>query len=41
LHRNALDRASQVVNKLASEFKSHDFALSFKEKGKSLNRWRR
>ena len=37
LHKNALDRPSQVLNKLEFKFISHDFALSFKEKEKSLN----
>jgi len=36
LQRKALDNASQVVKELALELRSHDFALSFKEKGKSL-----
>jgi len=33
-----LDNASQVVKELALELRSHDFALSFKENGKSLKR---
>jgi len=36
LQRKALDNVSQVVKELALELRSHDFALSFKEKGKSL-----
>jgi len=38
LQRNALDRAPQVVKELALELRSQDFALSFQENGKSLNR---
>jgi len=38
LQTNTLDRASQVVNELALNLKSQDFALSFKENGKIFNR---
>ena len=37
LYKNTLERPSQVVNKLAFKFKSQELALSFKEKGNSLN----
>ena len=37
LAQECLGRPSQVVNELAFEFKSQDLALSFKEKGNSLN----
>jgi len=36
LQRKALDKASQVVQEFALELRSYDFALSFKENGKSL-----
>ena len=36
MQRKALDNALQVVEELALELRSHDFALFFKEKGKSL-----
>jgi len=38
LQRKALVKASQVVKELALELRIHDFALSFKGKGKSLKR---
>ena len=38
MQRNALDRASQVVKELVFKLRSHDFALSFKDNGNSLNR---
>jgi len=38
MQRKALDRAFQVVKELALELRSHNFTLSFKENGKSLNR---
>ena len=37
LLKNAVDRASQVVNKLGSSLRSQSLALSVSEKGKSLN----